>query len=55
MTLFKTNPFGHNLFIKKWLIRIFGLITQRRYRGFNYMKIEKELISGKFGVSQRQV
>jgi 1-acyl-sn-glycerol-3-phosphate acyltransferase len=40
MTLFKRNPFGHILFLKKWLIRIFGLLTQRRYRGFNYMKIE---------------
>ena len=40
MTFFKRNPFGHILFLKKWLIRIFGVITQRRYRGFNYMKIE---------------
>lgn len=40
MGLFKRNPFGHLLFIKKWLIRIFGLITHRRYRGFNELHIE---------------
>ncbi len=36
----KRNPFGHILFIKKWLIRIFGAITHRRYRGFNELHIE---------------
>lgn len=40
MGLFKRNPFGHILFIKKWLIRIFGALTHRRYRGFNEMHIE---------------
>ena len=40
MGLFKRNPFGHILFIKKWLIRIFGLISHRRYRGFNELHIE---------------
>ena len=40
MGLFKKNPFGHILFIKKWLIRIFGVLTHRRYRGFNELKIE---------------
>ncbi|WP_417886233.1 lysophospholipid acyltransferase family protein [Zunongwangia sp.] len=40
MGLFKKNPFGHILFLKKWLIRIFGLITHRRYRGFNELQIE---------------
>lgn len=40
MGLFKRNPFGHILFLKKWLIRIFGLLTHRRYRGFNELKIE---------------
>ena len=40
MGLFKRNPFGHILFIKKWLIRIFGGITHRRYRGFNDLHIE---------------
>lgn len=40
MGLFKTNPFGHILFLKKWLIRIFGVMTHQRYRGFNEMHIE---------------
>jgi 1-acyl-sn-glycerol-3-phosphate acyltransferase len=40
MGLFERNPFGHILFIKKWLIRIFGLITHRRYRGFNELQID---------------
>ncbi|WP_340198922.1 lysophospholipid acyltransferase family protein [Ascidiimonas sp. W6] len=40
MGLFKKNPFGHILFLKKWLIRIFGAITHGRYRGFNELKIE---------------
>jgi 1-acyl-sn-glycerol-3-phosphate acyltransferase len=40
MGLFKTNPFGHILFIKRWLIRIFGAITHRRYRGFNELQID---------------
>ena len=40
MGLFTRNPFGHILFIKKWLIRIFGVLTHRRYRGFNDLQIE---------------
>ncbi|MFD0860847.1 lysophospholipid acyltransferase family protein [Sungkyunkwania multivorans] len=40
MGLFKTNPFGHILFLKKWLIRIFGVMTHGRYRGFNKLDIE---------------
>ncbi|GAA4281015.1 lysophospholipid acyltransferase family protein [Gaetbulibacter aestuarii] len=40
MGLFKKNPFGHILFIKKWLIRILGLMTHRRFRGFNELQIE---------------
>lgn len=40
MGLIKRNPFGHILFIKKWLIRIFGALTHRRYRGFNELQIE---------------
>ncbi|HWR94772.1 MAG TPA: lysophospholipid acyltransferase family protein [Flavobacterium sp.] len=38
--MFKRNPFGHILFLKKWLIRVLGLITHRRYHGFNQLKIE---------------
>ena len=40
MGLFKQNPFGHYLFIKKWLIRILGAATHRRFRGFNELQIE---------------
>lgn len=40
MGLFKKNPFGHYLYSKKWLIRIVGLMTHRRYRGFNELQIE---------------
>ncbi|MFH4967246.1 lysophospholipid acyltransferase family protein [Gaetbulibacter sp. M240] len=40
MGLFKKNPFGHILLIKKWLIRILGVMTHRRFRGFNELQIE---------------
>lgn len=40
MTLFKKNPFGHILFLKKWLIRIMGLLTHQRYKQFNKLEIE---------------
>lgn len=40
MGLFKRNPFGHILFIKKWLIRILGAMTHRRFRGFNELQID---------------
>jgi len=40
MGLFKRNPFGHILYVKKWLIRILGTMTHRRFRGFNELQIE---------------
>ncbi|MBR9756673.1 MAG: 1-acyl-sn-glycerol-3-phosphate acyltransferase [Algicola sp.] len=40
MGLFKKNPFGHILFLKKWLIRIMGAMSHRRFRGFNELQIE---------------
>ncbi|GAA4957488.1 lysophospholipid acyltransferase family protein [Algibacter aquimarinus] len=40
MGLFKKNPFGHILIVKKWLIRILGAMTHRRFRGFNELQIE---------------
>jgi 1-acyl-sn-glycerol-3-phosphate acyltransferase len=40
MGLFKENPFGHILFLKKWLIRVMGLMTHSRYKGFNTLEIE---------------
>ena len=40
MLFFKKNSFGHYLILKKWLIRYLGIMTHRRYRGFNSLKIE---------------
>lgn len=40
MELFKKNPFGHYLLLKKWIIRIFGVISHRRYNSFNTLQIE---------------
>ena len=40
MAIFKRNPFGHILFLKKWLIRILGALTHGRFRGFNKLHIE---------------
>ncbi len=40
MTFFKRNPFGHILFLKKWLIRIMAVITHQRYKKFNKLEIE---------------
>ena len=40
MGLFKKNIFGQYLILKKWIIRIFGTLSHRRYRGFNELQIE---------------
>ena len=40
MPFIKRNPFGHILFLKKLMIRIFGLISHSRYRKFNSLQIE---------------
>ncbi|MCH1517859.1 MAG: 1-acyl-sn-glycerol-3-phosphate acyltransferase [Flavobacteriaceae bacterium] len=40
MKLFQKNPFGHYLFLKKMLIRYLGVLTHRRYRGFNELNID---------------
>ncbi|MFO7719401.1 MAG: lysophospholipid acyltransferase family protein [Gillisia sp.] len=40
MGLLKRNPFGHILILKKWLIRLFGLLSHSRFRGFNELHIE---------------
>ncbi|HBB48457.1 MAG TPA: 1-acyl-sn-glycerol-3-phosphate acyltransferase, partial [Flavobacteriaceae bacterium] len=40
MGLFKRNPFGHILFLKKWLIRILGSATYRRFKAFTQLQIE---------------
>lgn len=39
MGLFKKNPFGHILFLKRWLIRIMGALTHQRFKGFNQLQI----------------
>ena len=38
--MFKRNPFGHYDILKIWLIRVFGVISYRRYHGFNELQIE---------------
>jgi 1-acyl-sn-glycerol-3-phosphate acyltransferase len=40
MPLIKRNPFGHILFLKKLLIRFFGIVSHGRYRKFNSLQIE---------------
>ena len=45
--MLKRNPFGHFLILKKWLIRYMGIMTHRRYRGFNQLKIQgSDIIKG---------
>jgi len=40
MLFLKKNSFGHYLILKKWIIRYLGIMTHRRYRGFNNLKID---------------
>ncbi|MFD0993638.1 lysophospholipid acyltransferase family protein [Tenacibaculum geojense] len=40
MPLFKRNPFGHYLFLKRIIIQVMGLISHSRYRSFNNLQIE---------------
>lgn len=40
MKLFDKTPFGQYLFLKRMLIRYLGVLTHRRYRGFNELIIE---------------
>ena len=40
VSFLKRNPFGHILFVKKWLIRILGVLTHQRFNRFNKLKIE---------------
>ena len=39
MRLFKRNSFGHILFLKRWVIRFVGILSYRRFRGINNLKI----------------
>ncbi|MEZ7838094.1 MAG: lysophospholipid acyltransferase family protein [Flavobacteriales bacterium] len=40
MGIFKQDPFGHYIFLKRWLIQLLGGLSHRRYQGFNSMNIE---------------
>jgi 1-acyl-sn-glycerol-3-phosphate acyltransferase len=40
MGFFKKNPFGHILFLKRFLIRVLGALTHSRFKGFNKLEIE---------------
>ena len=55
MGLFKKNIFGQFLFLKKWIIRIAGVLSHRRYRGFNELQIEGSEILTKFTTTKRIV
>ena len=39
MKLFKKDIFGNPHLIKRWVIRLAGVITHRRFRGINNLKI----------------
>jgi len=40
MKVIKQDPFGNALFLKKFLIRILGVISHQRYQSFNKLNIE---------------
>jgi 1-acyl-sn-glycerol-3-phosphate acyltransferase len=40
MKLYKQDPFGNALFLKKFLIRFLGVVSHQRYQGFNKLHIE---------------
>jgi 1-acyl-sn-glycerol-3-phosphate acyltransferase len=40
MGLYKKDVFGNALFLKRFLIRLLGAISHRRFRGFNKLEIE---------------
>lgn len=44
MAFFKKNIFGQILFLKRILIQTAGLLTHRRYKGFNKLQIEGSYI-----------
>ena len=39
MNLFKKDVFGRSYFIKKWVIRIIGFLSYRRFKGINSLEI----------------
>ena len=49
MKLYKQDPFGNALFLKKFLIRFIGAISHQRYQGFNKLHIEgSEIIRNRY-------
>ena len=40
MRIIQKDPFGHYIFLKRWLIQILGTLSHRRYQVFNSLKIE---------------
>ncbi len=40
MRLYKQDVFGNALFLKRFIIRVLGAISHRRFRGFNKLEIE---------------
>lgn len=40
MRIMQKDPFGHYIFLKRWLIQILGTLSHRRYQGFNSLNIE---------------
>ena len=39
MKLIKTDVFGRSLFLKKWIIRLIGGLSHRRFKGINNLQI----------------
>lgn len=39
MQIFKKDPFGYNILIKQFLIKILGVLSYRRFRGINNLTI----------------
>ena len=44
MGLFKRNPFGHLLILKRIIIFIFGFVSFRRYHSFNKLRVENNIL-----------
>lgn len=40
MGILKRDPFGHLICLKRWVIQLIGVLSHRRYNGFNSMRIE---------------
>ena len=39
MKLIKTDVFGRSLFLKRWVIRLMGVLSHRRFKGINKLQI----------------